>query len=164
MSPFFPAPLLPQPACKQLVRVLRAVLIVWAAWQGPLPWCHAHGTLSNSAAASQRFLQAHLCSHHAGVDPCCDVCFRWHVHYDFPAQGDVPEHDGNRPVRTTSAELVDSGLNQRVECSSVCFAAVASELPGDLLAEQLSAAAPQHFFDGFAPDLAPPLRFGILRC
>ena len=166
MSPLLPAPFSCQSACEQLGRVLRAVLIVWAAWQGPFPWCHAHGTLSDSGTASQQSLRAHLCSHHTAVDPSCDVCFGWHVHYDFPSPGDTSERNGNRPVRTTNAELVNSGLNHFVDSSiSVCFAAVASALTCDSLAAQFaSASAPQHFFDGFAPDLAPPLRFGILRC
>jgi hypothetical protein len=156
-----------QPAREQLRRAIRALLIVWAAWQGPVPWCHAHGTLGNTEVDSHAFLRSHLSSHHAAIDPCGDLHFCWHVHYDFPTQGnESPNQDGNRPVRTTNAELTTSGLNNLVRIAAIdCLNAAADTTGCATLAAQLTPAdGAQHFFDGFAPELAPPLRFGILRC
>jgi hypothetical protein len=167
MNLVFKLPLSLQPAVEQLGRALRALLIVWAAWQGPVPWCHAHGTLGNSAAGSHEFLRSHLSSHHAAIDPCSDLHFCWHVHYDFPTQGnESSSQDTNRPVRTTNAELTTSGLNNLVRCATVdCLNAAPVVTGCAALAARLTRAIDaQHFFDGFAPALALPLRFGILRC
>ena len=160
-------PLSSQPAIEQLGRGLRALLIVWAVWQGPVPWCHAHGTLGNTAASSHEFLRLHLSSHHAAIDPCSNLYFCWHVHFDFPTQeNDSSDKDHNRPVRTINAELTTSGLNNLVRTAVMdCLNAASVGTDCAALAVRLTpAGGAQHFFDGFAPELAPPLRFGILRC
>ncbi len=167
MDFFCKPPLSFQPACEQLGRAIRALLIVWAAWQGPVPWCHAHGTLANTEAGAHEFLRSHLSSHHAAINPCVDLHFCWHVHYDFPIQrNESSNQDGNRPVRATNAELTTSGLNNLVRIAAFDCPNDAADATGcDTLAAQLAPiGGAQHFFDGFAPKLAPPLRFGILRC
>jgi hypothetical protein len=167
MDFFRKSPLSFSPAGEQVGRVMRALLIVWAAWQGPVPWWHSHGTLANSAANSQEFLREHLSSHHSAIDPCDDLRFCWHVHFDFPAHGrDSSNQDGNRPVGTMNAELAPSGLHQlaRTAAFDVPYTAV-DVIDGGVLSVQLSpGSGGQHFFDGFAPELALPLRFGVMRC
>lgn len=146
--------------------MMRALLIIWAAWQGPVPWCHSHGTLANSSAGAQEFLRAHLSSHHATIDPCCDLHFCWHVHFDFPTPGsDSSNHDGNRPIRITHSDLTASSFNQLVRDAAINPLEISPAVTyGDLPITPPSLAGGQHFFDGFAPQLAPPLRFGVLRC
>lgn len=155
------------PAGEQVGRVMRALLIIWAAWQGPVPWWHSHGTLANSAANSQEFLREHLSLHHSAIDPCDDLHFCWHVHFDFPAQSkDSSNPEGNRPVGATNAELAPCGHHQLARTAASDGLSTAIDVTdGGVLAAQLSPnSGGQHFFDGFAPELALPLRFGVLRC
>ncbi|WP_254513658.1 hypothetical protein [Anatilimnocola floriformis] len=153
-------------ACGHLVRVVRVLLILWAAWHGPLPWCHSHGTLGNTTAGDQGFLRAHLLSHHGSVDPCCSVCFGWHFHIDFPPG----ENDSEGARSTLSLRHLTSGLQEANLTALVKSAADATDCNACMSVVAPTFAQPtvcdpvEHFFDGFAPSLAMPLRFGVIRC
>jgi hypothetical protein len=152
---------------------LRAVLVLWVAWQGPLPWCHVHGSLASAASGqrttpSQIWLAEHLRSHHGAIDPSVCQSFPLHFHFDFPASSGDPDQSTNHQTprlppgdsqlahQTAFNRLAPTPLAVTPGCDLACLALVAAKQDG----------APEtlHFFDRFAPSLALPLRFCVIRC
>lgn len=156
-----------QLTCKRPVFTLvtRCLLLV-AAWQGPIPWCHCHGTLANAAHSDTTWLAEHLSSYHSAMLAYLDVDFGWHFHVAFPAE--PGSSDGSKP--STHRELLpqshDSTLTdcarQLAEISTVN--AVVAPSIASIRFEATAPTLSAHFFDGFAPSLPLPLRFCIARC
>lgn len=147
--------------------VVSRCLLLIAAWQGPIPWCHCHGTLANTAQASSTWLAEHLISYHSTALAFLNVDFGWHFHVAFPSKpgdddGSSPmQHRELLPQTNSSTMLVDCArqLAEIASVEAVPFSQIASA--------RLEANAPTlsaHFFDGFAPSLPLPLRFCIARC
>jgi hypothetical protein len=152
---------------------LRAVLVLWVAWQGPLPWCHVHGSQASAASdqritPGQQWLAEHLRSHHGAVDPLLCQSFPLHFHFDFPASsGDsergtdsqaprLPPSDSQLTHQTGFNRLAPAPLAVTPGCDLACLALVAAKQDG--------AQETLHFFDSFASSLAVPLRFCVIRC
>lgn len=154
--------------CKRPVSTLVArCLLLVAAWQGPIPWCHCHGTLANTAESASTSLAEHLNSYHSTALAFLNVDFGWHFHATFPAE--PGDDDGSAPTRhrellpqpNDSAMLVDCA-RQLAEIAPIDAVPVSQ-----LASTRLEADAPTlsaHFFDGFAPSLPLPLRFCVARC
>lgn len=146
--------------------LVRALLILWSAWNGPLPWCHSHGTLANASIVDQNILREHLRSHHAFVEPTTsDVDFGWHFHMELPSEGHgAPERLHLRQMIATAG---GSGLDGTIRVAGVSEGT--ATYIGSLAAQRPNAQSEgnspvTHFFDGFAANLSLPLRFGVLRC
>lgn len=148
------------------VQSLRWLLLVLVVLQGPIPWCHCHGTLA-SAPGSFSWLGDHLQSHHASVSPLASDSFGWHFHVDVPnSSGDNPdqpaEPDRDRSPTTNTTDglsvlLADNALNTHQVA-----------LDDDLshkraIAMLVGSQNTAHFFDSFAPTLPLPLRFCVMR-
>jgi hypothetical protein len=149
-------------------RFIRCVLIV-AAWQSPLPFCHSHGTLATSTAAAAPWLADHLRACHAAVDPLAQCAFGWHLHFALPDAGDQAP-DEPRPIRqqfvvTAGAGSWDSFT--RLQSLSIVWGCgdTVPVFSGALVVQSSSdARCGGGFFGDFAPDMPLPLRLGVLRC
>lgn len=142
-------------------------LLALAAWQGPIPWCHCHGTLVHANDADASWLSEHLQSYHTAALALLNVDFGWHFHVAFP---DAPgqDDDSSAPKRrellpqidATTSLLESSRLFVEIPAidSAILVQVIAPRCSGDALS--MSA----HFFDGFAPSLPLPLRFCVSRC
>lgn len=144
---------------------LRLVLLV-AAWQGPIPWCHGHaGLLSQDSPA---WLGEHLQLYHGGQAGHWEF-LGWHVHADFlrspigddePPRGSPPEFPvsliaGARAIADAAAPPADA----------VRWVPAASGCDGIATQDRCALTVrPHHFFASYASDLPLPLRFSILRC
>lgn len=147
------------------VQSLRWLLLVLVALQGPIPWCHCHGTLTNSPD-SFSWLGDHLRSHHVSVSPLANDSFGWHFHVDVPNSGDHPdrpaEPDRDRLPTTNSTDGFSVLLadNARTTYQAVSVDDLSHECAIAMLVGSQNTA---HFFDSFAPALPLPLRFCVLR-
>ncbi|WP_425615245.1 hypothetical protein NA78x_005145 [Anatilimnocola sp. NA78] len=146
---------------------LRWMLLV-IAWQGPLPWCHSHGTLGNCANCPSADLQAHLQSHHPAIDQFADLVFSWHFHVDMPVSPDEPDepsdYDAPRVPATDSVDVVASSLIRDAQTAAPVTLVVEFAQQEFAAARRIQAHAAQHFFDSFAPTLSVPERFCVARC
>jgi hypothetical protein len=142
-------------------------LLLLAAWQGPIPWCHSHGTLASSADMSP-WLVEHLHSHHPCVDPAAHLTFGWHFHtrmpgdpHEDPDEPTAPDQE-RLPLSTTGDSLATGVARCSIACSAPLFA-LDNRLPTGMLAARFEEATSAHFFDSFAPDLALPMRLCVSR-
>lgn len=142
-------------------------LLILAAWQGPIPWCHCHGTLANTSDSESTWLSDHLRSYHSAALAFLNVDFGWHMHVAFPeAPG---EDDGSTaPKRRELLPQVDATTSLMESARLLIeLPAIDSAVVAQLAAPCSGADAPDvsaHFFDSFAPSLPLPLRFCIARC
>ncbi len=157
-----------QPTSMSRLAVALRVCLLTAAWQGPIPWFHCHGTLANAPEAAKSWLAEHLKERHPSVTPYANVGFGWHFHCNFPGSpGDDPQQSpedgrGYLPVLLSG---------DHADCSMRLVSGL-SVLAGSALLDQtrvdcaLQGGRPRstRFFDAFAPTLALPLRFGVLNC
>jgi hypothetical protein len=152
--------------CKRpFFRLVARCLLSAAAWQGPIPWCHCHRTLANTAQSASTWLAEHFNSYHSAALAYLNVDLGWHFHVAFPS-----DHGGNKsskpsPHRELLPQSKDPTLTdcarQLAEISPVNAVVMPSTA-----STRLEATAPTlsaHFFDGFAPSLPLPLRFCIAR-
>jgi hypothetical protein len=147
---------------------LRCVLLI-VAWQGPMPWCHCHGTLATLTDQSPQWLSEHLRSHHAALSPFSNAVLGWHVHFEYPSPSD---EDSDQPVRPRQDRLLVTSLDSAAELMT--RAATTPTLHPDsqvdvghdraTLIDRAQSVATSHFYDGFAPSLSLPQRFCVSRC
>ncbi len=149
---------------------LRLVLVV-CAWQGPLPVVHAHAaavdSVDDSAAESSTCLVEHLRTWHCGDEACSGECREWHLHFEYPH----PSHDGTPTSQPAKDRLATIAAADFDAASSACGtpsqpASFSIDHDGRERSQlpSLGRNAAAHFFDGFAPTLPLPLRFGVMRC
>ncbi|QDU30203.1 hypothetical protein ETAA8_53220 [Anatilimnocola aggregata] len=147
--------------------LLRCLLLV-VAWQGPLPWCHAHGTLGNCSEVANCSLQEHLRSHHPGTNLFGDIFFSWHVHVDLPQPGSESEESDETELPRTPAvesiDLVGHALSRAWESSNPIAVDADCECHDLNCGRQVHSACSQHFLANFATSLPLPLRFCVARC
>ncbi len=148
--------------------LLRLVLLI-AAWQGPIPWCHSHA--AQATAESGSWLAEHLKSHHGPQTSRGSSLLGWHFHADFPAKPVGDEQPGPRqppaefPAGTVGGcRVADFYSGERLIPLSQLPAAENPCLARAYAAERALASSPTGFFDGYAAALPLPLRFCILRC
>ena len=149
-------------------RFIRCVLIM-AAWQAPLPFWHAHGTLATSTAAAAPWLADHLRTCHAAVDPLAQCVFGWHFHFVLPDAGDE-DPDEPKPIRQQF--VVTAGVGSwdgftRLQSPSIVWDCgdVFTAFPSALRVQSSSdARRGGGFFEDFAPHMPLPVRLGALRC
>lgn len=145
---------------------LRCCLLL-AAWQGPIPWCHYHGTLADGPTASLAHLVKHLQSYHTSLDPLSNVLLGWHFHFlPTPASEDSPRSAEPEPPRLLVRNASDSLPDQLAEAAGSTQAVdaifIASQPLLAVSAEREERC--EHFFAGFAPRLSLPMRLGVARC
>lgn len=149
--------------------MLRCVLVVFV-WQGPVPWCHRHGTLANTPDSAISWLQEHLRTHHSSIGVNAEVSFGWHVHFDFPIPVDddsngpnVPDQDRLPPV--SSLDTVSASIARAASDSSDLAAAHRVNLSGDtrVIANGLLLEV-THFYEASAPSCSLSVRFCVSRC
>ncbi len=142
-------------------------LLVLCLWQGPLPVCHAHGTLASEPEAARPWLAAHLETHHASVDPCELTFFGWHVHFEVPSSEGEPSETPGLSLRlpliaNTSADGIRVDWPSRLPVGG-------SAVPPLAMMQQLRDPQPIRLLRlGYFPDdagsLPLPLRLGVARC
>lgn len=150
--------------------VLRCVLL-FGIWQGPKPWCHSHGTLTNSPDVCWcTSFDEHLRSHHPAVDPLSNLFLGWHVHVAPPGtpNGDSDQGPKSNPQPLPQASSFDS------QTGGIARAELLDGVSTALLIEQQQGAAgtaskaqlprAAHFLDTFAPSLPLPLRLCVMHC
>jgi hypothetical protein len=141
------------------------ICVVLAAWQGPIPWFHSHGTLAQ--ASDDLWLIKHLQSCHKAGGTCSQECLGWHFHCGFPGtptDDAGPSPDGVRHIApvivTASCSVSPLSASQLPAATMLCTVDDAADSAFALL----PGTSRYHFFDAFAPALALPLRFCCLNC
>ena len=145
------------------------LFMLLAAWSGPMPWCHCHGTLSDADLASApAWLAKHLQSYHGSVSPVASIFFGWHMHAVYPG---TSTDDPDQPKRAEQFRLPAAGesladhLNRPADAWSVSIAPQIEHPAGRLFGlGELQQHCAASFFDRFAPTLPLPLRFCVARC
>jgi hypothetical protein len=142
-----------------------------AAWQGPMPWLHRHGTLADSdLSRAPLWLARHLQTYHASVSPFAGVFFGWHLHALFPG---TSTDDPDQPQRTEQFRLpATSGAEAWADQLASSGSGLSMSLAAQIEFQQRGPAGPGgpesspagHFFERFAPSLPLPLRFCVARC
>src|SRR5690606_5566019 len=84
--------------------LLRLVLLI-AAWQGPIPWCHSH--TAHATADSAGWLANHINAHHGQQAARGSGLLGWHFHAVFPA---MPVGDEQRGPGKPHAEFPASAV------------------------------------------------------
>lgn len=151
--------------------LLRLVLLI-AAWQGPVPWCHNHAAQASAEAAP--WLAEHLQTHHRAADPGQRVWLGselgWHFHADFPTRpvGDDEPSPGQPPAEfpassVSSLRAADGSSGERLQGLIERLLPAEHDATLGAATERL-ARSPGNFFAGYAATLPLPLRFCILRC
>lgn len=141
-------------------------LLMLCLWQGPLPVCHAHGTLADAPEANRPWLAAHLAAHHASVDPCELTFFGWHIHFEAPASEGEPSESPSPSLRLplvagTTADGVWGdwcGFAEGVDAFETLEMPQAPQFP------LLARGSRPGFFPNDAGALPLPLRLGVARC
>jgi hypothetical protein len=148
-------------------------------WQGPMPWCHHHGSLeevhrvqgSQATHSSNAgwWWKRHLQSQHVSAMPLANVTLGWHVHVGIPtSSGECPDSDRDHQTGLALPRSnTDVDLLQSIDLAAQYHPFAAYESWIGLVALQWSgdeSSYHHHFFDGYASTLALPLRFGVIRC
>lgn len=142
-------------------------LLLIAAWQGPLPWCHSHGVVT---AESESWLRAHVSLYHPGETIDAASPLGMHFHVEFPkGSGDDDAPDPAVLTCQTSSPRADHeaeslGLSADDLIGGDKCAWAFADLKASSNARVAVGRSPQGFFESFASDLALPLRLGIIRC
>jgi len=149
---------------------LRIVMLL-AAWQGPMPWWHRHGTLVDAdLAKAPLWLSQHLQTHHASVSPYAGIFFGWHMHAIFPGSSSDDPEQPTKPeqFRLSTAAEADCLLAQLMDSAEGLSVSLAQQIelqrPGLAGSSPSTSRATAHFFERFAPSLPLPLRFCVARC
>lgn len=143
--------------------------LLFVAWQGPIPWCHCHGTLANTPGGVSPWLSQHLKSHHPSVAPLSNLFFGWHLHVYDPESSTDDENDPSKRSRerqpiTNSADcLSESAIRAAARTSEFAAPQLDLQLGRMAIALRPESQCSAHFFDGFAPSLPLPLRFCVSR-
>jgi len=152
--------------------LLRLVLLI-AAWQGPVPWCHTHA--AQASADTAPWLAEHLQTHHSAADPGQRIWLGselgWHFHADFPTRpvGDDEPRPGQPPAEfpascVSSLRAADGASGERLLVLTERLLPVEHDVTLVAVTERLLASSPGNFFTDYAAALPLPLRFCILRC
>jgi len=153
--------------------LLRLVLLI-AAWQGPIPWCHSHAP--QATAETGTWLAEHLQSHHQESPDSRqgsrgNGLLGWHFHADFPTRptGDEAPTPGQPPAEFPASSVGGlrvadwHGGDRQLALSQWLLPAKPCSVFSSTIERALTC-APGSFFDGYAATLPLPLRFSILRC
>lgn len=145
--------------------VLRVVVLL-AAWQGPLPWCHRHDPLDAVGGTQSPWLASHLRAAH-GTAKGTPTDLGWHWHVELP--GDSTD-DPCRPCISRPAALAadHAGESLRIDLADDAsreLTTFRSMADGTLNASGANSAPAgvSSFFASFAPESPLPQRFGVLR-
>lgn len=150
--------------------MLRLVLLL-AAWQGPIPWCHSHGSVAAGSEQSLNWLGEHLRCYHGAIAADCEAFFGWHIHADFPIKPiDGPDQSPGKcpaefPVKIVGgSRLADTQGDDELTALRLLSALDSPCLGRSIASQPVLAALSTHFFDCYAATLPLPLRFCVQRC
>lgn len=151
------------------------LLLMLLAWQGPVPICHAHGTLATDSLNSPE-LAGHLVQAHSDLNPTADIFFDWHWHWVLPCE--LASHPGSTDHEQSNQFPGGHHCHGEWESSII--------LANDTVAEQswserwyplpeftyantdltpaLKLGLPSHFLQNFAAELSLPQRLSVYRC
>lgn len=156
---------------KLVVRQRWGVLAILLLWQGPIPICHAHGTLANSAVATSD-LADHLVEAHQSLNPLDDVFVPWHWHWvvlsdflqhcDRPHQTDSQDH--SHCYSSTSFCVASETVTYEPQIQIVWpFTRLLLQSNVDRFANTAQQ-RPSNFLSTFAADQSLPERLSVFRC
>jgi hypothetical protein len=147
------------------------MLLILLAWQGPIPVCHAHGSLRAERLPSVE-LASHLIENHSATQLSSEVFIDWHWHWVMPDDL-LPKHsDSSTPSpdeeHASIGELRPVIQVQSVEVDFSCNVAISEILIDHLdVWHRLSLRRqdlPTSFLMTFASDLSLPERLSVYRC
>jgi len=164
-------PTVTQAIARRATRLLHWVLLLAVAWQGPIPWCHCHGSLASSTAQSSSWLANHLQSYHPTTALLSNQGFGWHFHAILPksSNDDPNQRSDTDQNRHPTPDVTASFSHWLAHCARVSTSSLAAfEGPiggcgAVLLAPAWRVRHTAHFYASFAPTLPLPLRFGVQR-
>jgi hypothetical protein len=150
---------------------LWGVFLIVLAWQGPIPICHAHGTLKSDPLATAN-LAAHLVQDHADLNLSADVFVDWHWHWVMP-EDLIVRHTESCEIPGHPSASMTQETPVLIELPSVAFEPeqllnpIESFIPHQVdLARSATERhhLPTSFLMTFASDLSLPERLSVFRC
>jgi hypothetical protein len=149
-------------------RILYGLLLI-AACQTPLPWCHSHGSLAGTGTLDSSWMSTHLRTHHGAMDTIPQASLGWHWHLDYarlPAEcpGQRSQDEPERLPGSSAGELLVTSI-ARTATEVTSFNAV--DLVADAGVSYEASAArrwPAQFFSASAPTVPLSVRFCVARC
>lgn len=151
------------------------LLLILLAWQGPVPICHAHGTLATDTLHSPE-LAGHLVEAHADLNPTADIFFDWHWHWVLPCE--LASHPGSSEYEhsnqfpgghhyhgqwESSVILANDSVAEQ-SCDGQWYPLPQYKYSNDDLSSTLKLGLPTHFLQNFAAQLSLPQRLCVFRC
>lgn len=121
--------------------------VLLAVWQGPVPWCHAHGNIADARAASEakststadlpvNELAVHLCLFHPAMG-VHEEDLGWHFHFRMPGGGGDKNSESSA-TRTgllrLKAERTEAGGERSETPTSTCMTISTGDV-SDLVAQ-----------------------------
>lgn len=150
-----------QPALSAILRVL----LIFAAWTGPVPYLHCHCSLRTATGEYAARLSEHLRTQHTRTAMYSDEGIGWHFHYcncNLPGD-ELGQNGGQRilPGPNCRASIDHAAADQ----DFARLFAPALDLPdGSATLDDSPAVVPTSFYLNYAASLPLPLRFGVVRC
>jgi len=155
---------------KLAVRQRWGVLAILLLWQGPIPICHAHGTLANSAVATAD-LADHLVEAHQSLNPLDDVFVPWHWHWvvlsDFLQHCDRPDSDSQDHSNCNLSNTFCVAAETVTYSPQIQIVWPFTRLFMQSNVERCTNTAyqrPSNFLSTFAADQSLPERLSVFRC
>ena len=150
---------------------LWGIFLIVLAWQGPIPICHAHGTLKSDPLATAN-LAVHLVQDHSDINPSADIFVDWHWHWVMP-EDLIVRHTESCETPDHQSACIMQETRLMIELPSVAFEPeqlrnpIESFIPyTDALARSTTERSnlPTSFLMTFASDLSLPERLSVFRC
>lgn len=150
-----------QPALSAILRVV----LIFAAWTGPVPYLHCHASLRSASGDYAARLSEHLLAQHSRSAICCDEAIGWHFHYgNCNLPGDEVGKSGTQRILPGPDCRIGSD-HSPVSHDFARLFALALDLPGTAVAADVQPAiSASSFYQTYAAALPLPLRFSVVRC
>lgn len=148
-----------------------AMLLILLAWQGPIPVCHAHGTLKAERLPSLE-LASHLLENHAVGEASSESFIDWHWHWVMPDDL-LTKHSDNCPHSSPDEHESISELRPVIQVQCVEIEPAMATTFGEMLVDRIDILHRHHlrrqdlptsFLMTFASDLSLPERLSVFRC
>lgn len=148
-----------------------AMLLILLAWQGPIPVCHAHGTLKAERLPSLE-LASHLIESHSAGDVSTASFIDWHWHWVMPDEL-LTKHSDSCPHSSSDEHESVNDLRPVIQVECVEVKLTIATTFGEALVDHVDIwhrqnlrrqDLPTSFLMTFASDLSLPERLSVFRC
>lgn len=147
------------------------MLLILLAWQGPIPVCHAHGSLRAERLPSVE-LASHLIENHSPSELSSENFIDWHWHWVMPDDL-LPRHSDSNPQSTDEEQASICELRPVIQVQNVEIGVSFDTSSFEILVDHVDVwhrlslrrqDLPTSFLMTFASDQSLPERLSVYRC